>query len=323
MLDKQHSLLSTRKQCDLLGIARATVYYKERSATDETELVNEIHEIWIRKAYYGYRRITMELKRRNFAVNHKRVLRLMREAKIQALYPRPKTSSPNLQHKRYPYLLKNVVVERPNQVWATDITYIKFADGWMYLLAIIDIYSRYVVAWSLSNTMDADFCIELLKRALSQATPEILNTDQGSQFTSDDWITCVEQHGVKVSMDGVGRWVDNVYIERFWRTVKHDFLFWHVFDSVKELKTALKNFICEYNMERLHQSLRYNTPHEVYSQKVYIPPMHYKKARTEIHNNDIAEVAPQFPPRGDTLASARKHEQSPREAHTCQRLEVA
>ncbi len=215
--------------------------------------------------YYGYRRITAELRRMNYDINHKRVLRIMQESKIQAIYPRPNTRMRNKNHKVYPYLLKGLIINRPNQVWATDITYIKTKNGWMYLTAIIDLYSRYIVAWRLSNTLDTDFCLSMLEEALINRKPEILNTDQGSQFTSEAWISTVEGNDIKVSMDGKGRWADNVIIERFWRTVKYENILIHIYDSVLELKSSIDMYIHDYNNKRLHQSLGYKTPLEVYS----------------------------------------------------------
>ena len=228
-------------------------------------LANLIVELWYEMPCYGYRRITAALQRQGYVVNRKRVLRIMREAKIQAMYPRPRTSIGNKSHKKYPYLLKGLVIDRPNQVWATDITYIKVKTGWMYLVAIIDMYSRYVISWRLSNTLESTFCLDVLDDALLIGKPDILNTDQGVQFTSEAWITKVEGYGIRVSMDGKGRWMDNVIIERFWRTLKHENVLIYVFDTVSELKRAIDRFIHEYNTKRLHSSLGYKTPVEVYT----------------------------------------------------------
>jgi putative transposase len=244
---------------------RSGVYYKKRIRGSDTMFANLIVEIWIGMPYYGYRRITAELQRRDYQINRKRVLRIMRETKIQAMYPRPNTSMRNESHKIYPYLLKDLAIDRPNQVWATDITYIKMQTGWMYLAAIIDLYSRYVIAWRISNTLEMTFCLDMLEHALTLGKPEILNTDQGSQFTCEAWITMVESNGIKVSMDGKGRWADNVIIERFWRTLKHEHVLIHVFDTVVELKRSIDRFIREYNHKRLHQSLGYKTPIEIYT----------------------------------------------------------
>lgn len=224
-----------------------------------------ISDLWHEMPYYGYRRITATLQRKGYVANRKRVLRIMREAKIQAMYPRPKTSIGNRSHKIYPYLLKGLIIDSPNLVWATDITYIKVKTGWMYLVAIIDIYSKYVIAWRLSNTLESTFCLDMLDDALLIGKPNILNTDQGVQFTSEAWITKVEGNGIRVSMDGKGRWMDNVIIERFWRTLKHENVLIHVFDTVSELRHAIDRFIREYNSKRLHSSLGYKTPIEVYT----------------------------------------------------------
>ena len=244
---------------------RSGVYYKKRIRDSDTMFANLIAEIWTEMPYYGYRRITADLQRRGYQINRKRVLRIMRETKIQAMYPRPNTSMRNESHKIYPYLLKGLAIERPNQVWATDITYIKMQSGWMYLAAIIDMYSRYVVAWRISNTLEMTFCLDMLEYALTLGKPEILNTDQGSQFTCEAWIAMVEDNGIKVSMDGKGRWADNVIIERFWRTLKHENVLIHIFDAVVELKRSIGRFIREYNDKRLHQSLGYKTPVEIYT----------------------------------------------------------
>jgi len=264
-IDPSHTGLSIRKQCVLAGIPRSAVYYEQRTDGEDAMFANLINEIWLEMPYYGYRRITAELQRRNYNINEKRVLRLMREARIQALYPRPNTSMRNVQHKIYPYLLKELLIYRPNQVWATDITYIKMQTGWMYLVAIIDLYSRYIVAWRLSNTLEIGFCLDMLEHALTVGKPEILNTDQGSQYTCDAWISAVQGNDIRVSMDGKGRWADNIIIERFWRTLKHENVLLHVFDAVIELKRAIDNFIHVYNNKRLHQSLGYQTPAEVYT----------------------------------------------------------
>lgn len=247
-----------------MGISRSAVYYKKRIKENDAIFANIISELWLQMPMYGYRKITAELKRHDYDINHKRVLRLMREAKIQAMYPRPNTSIRHEKHKIYPYLLHGLVIDHPNQVWATDITYIKTSNGWMYLAALIDLYSRRIMAWRLSNTMEAAFCIDMLEDALRIGKPEILNTDQGAQYTGALWIKMVEDNKIMVSMDGKGRWADNVIIERFWRTLKHEHVLLHVFDTVAELKSSIASFIYVYNNKRLHQSLGYNTPAEIY-----------------------------------------------------------
>lgn len=265
VIDPLHAKLSIREQCVLIKVPRSAVYYKERVNGEDTMFANLISELWLEMPYYGYRRITAELQRRGHDINHKRILRLMREAKIQAMYPRPNTSMRNEKHKVYPYLLRSLVIYRPNQVWATDITYIKTQTGWMYLVAMIDLYSRCIIAWRLSNTLETAFCLDMLEHALTTGKPEILNTDQGAQYTCASWIKMVEDNNIKVSMDGKGRWSDNIIIERFWRTLKHENVLLYVFDTVTELKSAIGSFIHVYNNKRLHQSLGYKTPAEIYT----------------------------------------------------------
>lgn len=267
MIDKQHKL-SVRKQCSLLSVSRSNIYYCAKEVPDESALANEIHEIWLKMPTYGYRKINRELQRQGYIINHKKVRRMMRDMRIMAIYPKPKTTIINIEHKKYPYLLRDLIITRQGHVWATDITYIKLPTGFVYLIAIIDIFSRFIVAWSLSTTLEVEFCLEVFKSALQNwPKPEILNTDQGVQFTSLEWINAVEAAGIKVSMDGVGRWADNVIIERFWRTAKHEYILLYNFKTVKEARKAIAEFIDIYNYERLHQSLNYLTPAEVYLKK--------------------------------------------------------
>jgi putative transposase len=265
MVDAGHGQLSLRRQCALLGVTRSSLYYQHRGPVNESLLANEIMELWLEDVSGGYRKITKGLRRKGYEINHKRVLRMMRTMRIQAIYPKPRTTIPNNQHKKYPYLLRDLNITRPNQVWATDITYIKIAGGFVFLVAIIDIHSRFIISWSLSTTMEVDFCIQTLENALQQQVkPDILNTDQGVQFTSLAWVGLVEGNGIKVSMDGIGRWVDNVFIERFWRTLKYEHVLLYAFESVKEARKSIGQFIERYNYKRLHQSLGYQTPAEVY-----------------------------------------------------------
>ncbi len=285
MIDPLHGDLSIREQCRLLSLPRSAVYYQERVNDEDALFANLISEIWLEQPYYGYRKITEELKRRDYDINHKRVLRLMREAKIQAMYPRPNTSMRNERHKVYPYLLNGVVIDHVNQVWATDITYIKTSVGWMYLVALIDLYSRYIVAWRLSNTLEVAFCLDMLECALTIGKPEILNTDQGAQYTCELWVKLVGDNGVRISMDGKGRWADNIIIERFWRTLKHERVLLCVFDTVSELKYSIDNYIYVYNNKRLHQSLEYKTPAEIYGGIYQAPSLTLGAKRKE--NIDI------------------------------------
>lgn len=244
---------------------RSSLYYKEK-ATDcsDIDLLNAIREIWERRSYYGYRRITNELRKAGLMVNRKRVARVMIWGGIQAIFPGPNTSRRNKQHAVYPYLLRGLTIERANQVWMVDITYLRMEEGFMYLVALIDVYSRYVVSWSISNTLETGFCLEALRLGLSVAKPEIVNSDQGCQFTSDDWVNELKAEGITISMTGVGRCLDNVYIERFWRSFKREEFYLYEYRSVRELKKGVWAYIEFYNHERGHQSLGYKTPAEVY-----------------------------------------------------------
>jgi putative transposase len=265
MIDIQHEQMSIRQQCAVLGVNRSSFYYVPRPLLEDTDLANEIHDVWLEIPSYGYRRVTEELQRRGYLINSKKVLRLMRDMKLQAIYPRPKTSLRSPSHPIYPYLLRGLDISSPNQVWATDITYIKMPVGFAYLVAIIDVYSRYVLSWRLSNTMDTHFCLEMLEEALQIATPDIINTDQGSQFTSNEWVAKVEGSGAKVSMDGKGRWADNIYIERFWRSLKHEHVLLYSYEDLRQARRSIGGYMEIYNHRRLHQSLGYKTPAEVYS----------------------------------------------------------
>lgn len=258
--------LSARRCCELLNVNRSTLYYVEKPpAIDDVDLLNKIRDIWERYPFYGYRRVTKELSE-NYAVNvnRKRVQRVMAEAGIQAIYPGPNTSKRNRQHKVYPYLLREMIVTRPNQAWMVDITYLRMPAGFMYLVALIDIASRYVVGWSLSNTLETACCIDALKSGLQWGTPEIVNSDQGCQFTSDEWIHCLQEWGINISMTGTGRCLDNVYIERFWRSFKREEFYLREYVSVDELSRAIDAYIEFYNQKRWHQSLDYKTPASIY-----------------------------------------------------------
>ena len=260
--------LSVRRCCELLGLNRSTLYYKEKPADiDDIDLLNAIRDIWERYSFYGYRRITKQLRANGVKVNRKRVQRVMSWGGIRAIYPGPNTSRRNKLHAVHPYLLRNLSITRPNQVWMVDITYLRMPNGYMYLVVLIDVYSRYVVSWSLSNTLDTDFCIEALKSGLVDAQPEIINSDQGCQFTSDDWIGYLREWNIKISMTGKGRCLDNIYIERFWRSFKCEEFYLNEYGSVKELKKAISAYIEFYNQRRWHQSLEYKTPASVYFER--------------------------------------------------------
>jgi len=228
-------------------------------------LLNRIREIWERYPFYGYRRITKELnKNEGIEVNRKRVQRLMVLGGIQAIYPGPNTSRRNKQHAVYPYLLSGMEITRANQVWMVDITYLRMSNGFMYLVALIDVYSRYVVGWSLSNTLETEFCIEALKSGLMYGLPEIVNSDQGCQFTSETWVKFLWEYDIKISMTGKGRCHDNIYIERFWRSFKREEFYLNEYQSVKALRAAIGDYIEFYNKKRWHQALNYKRPADVY-----------------------------------------------------------
>jgi len=257
--------LSLRRCCELLGLNRSTLYYKEKPADiDDIDLLNAMRDVWERLPFYGYRRITKELRAKGIKVNRKRVQRLMAWGGIQAIYPGPNTSKRNKLHAVHPYLLRDLEITRTNQAWMVDITYLRMPNGFMYLVALIDVYSRYVVGWSLSNTLETDFCIDALKQGFTMAIPEIVNSDQGCQFTSETWINFLRDRGIKISMTGKGRCIDNVYIERFWRSFKREEFYLNEYKSVRALKKAIGAYIEFYNQRRWHQSLNYKTPAEVY-----------------------------------------------------------
>jgi len=265
LVELNHPELSVRRQCELLGLARSTFYYEPTGAPPEDlrlmRLIDEVYTTW---PFYGRRKITEELTRRGEEVNRKRVQRLMREMGLEAIYPKPRLSAAGRGHKIYPYLLRGVKIERPDQVWSADITYVPLPTGFMYLAAVIDWYSRYVLAWRLSNTLDGSFCLEMLEEALQGGRPEVFNTDQGVQFTAESFTGRLIAAGVAVSMDGRGRALDNVFVERLWRTVKYEDIYIRGYERVAELLGGLARYFTFYNQERLHQSLGYATPGEVY-----------------------------------------------------------
>jgi putative transposase len=257
--------LSVRRQCNLLDINRSSLYYQERPPSiDEANLINAIRDIWMRYSFYGYRRITKELQSEGIMVNRKRVCRLMKKAGIKAMYPGPNTSRRNQKEAVYPYLLRNLEITRPNQAWMVDITYLRMPKGFMYLVALIDVRSRYVVGWSLSNTLDTASCLNALEIAVSIAKPVIINSDQGCQFTSDAWVKRLKAYDIKISMTGKGRCLDNIYIERFWRSFKQEEFYLNEYQSVKDLEKAIGAYVEFYNRKRWHQSLDYKTPSDVF-----------------------------------------------------------
>jgi len=266
MIDKDHRLPVTR-QCELLNLNRSTVYYQGAGVSDEDlALMRRIDEMHLQRPFYGSRRLRDWLQDESYGVGRKRVRRLMRLMGIRALYPRPRTSKPGKGHKIYPYLLRDLTIERPNQVWATDITYIPMARGFVYLVAIMDWYSRKVLAWRLSNSMESDFCVEALEEALTHyGSPKIFNTDQGAQFTSEAFTGVLIDAGVDISMDGKGRWMDNVFVERLWRSVKYEDVYLKAYETVAEARDGIGTYFEFYNHERRHQGLDRLTPEQVYT----------------------------------------------------------
>ncbi len=266
MVDRRNPALSTVRQCALLSISRSSLNYRRKGTCPEDLAVMEaIDQQYLNTPFYGSRRMKVWLGRQGHTVNRKRVQRLMRTMGLRAIYRRPRTSKPGPGHKVYPYLLGGMQITRPNQVWAADITYIPMAKGFHYLVAIMDWYSRYVVAWRLSNTLDAEFCVEALEEALGKGTPEIFNTDQGSQFTGEGFTGLLEQHGVRISMDGKGRYRDNIFIERLWRTVKYEEVYLKAYSCGREAKAGLDAYFHFYNNQRPHQTLGCRTPAEVFN----------------------------------------------------------
>ena len=260
-----HELLKTRR-CELLDVARSSAYYQpELVSAQDLALMRLIDEIHLQYPFYGSRRLRNELEDRGHRVNRKRVQRLMRQMDLTALYPRRRTSQPGKGHKIYPYLLRHLSIERANQVWASDITFCPMAKGFMYLVAIIDWHSRRVLSWRVSNTLDTSFCVEALEEALQRfGTPEIFNTDQGSQFTSEAFTDVLKDKGVAISMDGKGRWVDNVFVERLWRSVKYEDLYLRAYETPAQLRAGLGKYFEFYNTKRRHSALDRRTPDAVY-----------------------------------------------------------
>lgn len=258
--------MSVRNQCDLLELNRSTLYYKPVETDAETlELMRLIDEIFLNHPYFGARRIQAILRRKHGkAVTRKRVRRLMKLMGLEAIYRKPRTSNANPEHRIYPYLLKGLKIDRPNQVWASDVTYIPMAKGFVYLVAVMDWNSRYILSWRLSNTLDDEFCVEAVAEGLSSATPEIFNTDQGCQFTSKDFVGQLEKEGVQVSMDGKGRFIDNIFVERLWRSLKYEEVYLNPYETIQEARRSIEKWINFYNNERPHQSLNYRTPAEVH-----------------------------------------------------------
>jgi putative transposase len=271
MIDTQHPHLSIRRQCQLIGLNRASFYMTPAGETAmNLQLMRRIDEQYLATPFYGYPRMTAYLRRAGFAVNEKRVARLMQKMGLVGLFPRRKTTISAPGHTIYPYLLRGLAITYPDQVWSSDITYVPMPTGFMYLVAIIDWYSRYVLAWGLSNTLDGAFCLAALDQALASRQPEIFNTDQGAQFTAQAFTGRLLAAQVQISMDGRGRALDNIFIERLWRTVKYEDIYLKDYDTVAALHMGLAHYFRFYNEVRPHQSLGYCTPAEVYTRQAAI-----------------------------------------------------
>jgi putative transposase len=266
MIDRKDTHISIVQQCRLLKINRTAVYYRPQEVKQEDlDFMRLIDEQYLKTPNYGSRSMRNFLRRLGYKINRKRVQRLMRQMGLEAIYPKPKTSKRHPKHKIYPYLLRNLRIDRPDQVWCTDITYIPLARGFMYLIAVMDWYSRKVLSWRVSNTLDSTFCVEALEEAIhNYGCPQIFNTDQGSQFTSEAFTGTLKKNDIQISMDGRGRFRDNIFIERLWWTLKYHYLYLKTFADGLELRHGLKDWFKYYNQERFHQSLQDWTPDEIY-----------------------------------------------------------
>jgi putative transposase len=265
LIEPEHPQLSIARQCDLLGLPRSTYYYRAHGESAENLLLMRLlDEQYTLTPYYGVRRMTAWLRSQGYAVNRKRVARLLRTLGVETIYPKPHTSQAHPAHRVYPYLLRDVPITRVNQVWSTDITYIRLHGGFVYLVAVMDWFSRYVLSWALSITMDVGFCLEALEQALGVAHPDIFNSDQGAQFTSLEFTGRLVAAGIQISMDGRGRALDNVFVERLWRTVKYEEVYLKDYETPREATQQLGRFFVQYNSERPHQALGYQTPATVY-----------------------------------------------------------
>lgn len=266
-MERNHPKIPVSRQCELLSLNRSGFYYIPRPKKGDRlngMLMRLIDEQYMETPFYGVRRMTAFLIRKGYRVNRKRVGRLMRLIGLCAIYPKKRTTFSNKQHRKYPYLLSELEITRPNQVWSADITYIRLKRGFVYLVAIMDWYSRYVLSWRLSTTLSADFCIEALKEALAMACPYIFNSDQGVQFTSEEWIRLLVENGIEISMDGKGRVFDNIFVERLWRSLKCEEVYPNEYESVKDARNRISAYFRFYNEKRQHQSLGYKTPLEVW-----------------------------------------------------------
>lgn len=266
MIDRDQCDVSVRRQCELLGVSRSGLYYDPvPTSPDELALMRRIDELHLEHPFYGSRKVSQHLRTEGWQLNRKRAQRLMRLMDLEALVPKPRTSEPHPEHVVYPYLLRGLKISRPNQVWATDITYIPMRAGFVYLVAIMDWYSRHVLSWRVSNTLDTRFCVDALEQALARfPQPDIFNTDQGSQFTADAFTKVLLARGIAVSMDGKGRCLDNVFVERLWRSLKYEEVYLHAYDDALAARQGIGSYFDFYNERRPHQALGYQTPGAFY-----------------------------------------------------------
>ena len=285
MIDRGHHELSVVRQCELLDISRSSAYYSPVQADEyELELMGLVDKQYLLTPFYGSRKMAVWLRGQGHQVNRKRVQRLMRRMGIEAIYRRPRTTMPDSGHKVYPYLLRGLEIDRVNQVWAADITYIPMVHGFMYLVCVMDWHSRYVLSWRLSNTLEADSCVDALEEALSRDLPGVFNTDQGSQFTSEAFTSVLVAHGVRISMDSVGSYMDNVFVERLWRSVKYEEVYLKAYESVAEARAGIGAYLRFYNSERPHQTLDYRTPAQV-----------FEEGRNHVHQSEVS-LTPELVP---------------------------
>ena len=288
LIDPFEEKISIRRQCLLLGVSRSSVYYSahhpQNDSPSDKKLMDRIDNQYSKTPFYGTRKMAKRLSSKKNPINRKRVQRLMRKMGISAIYQRPNTSKANKHHKKFPYLLRGLIINQPNQVWATDITYVRLKKGFAYLVVIIDWYSRRVLSWKLSNTLDSIFCIDALTEAIElYGAPTYFNTDQGSQFTSNDFTKVLEDNNIKISMDGKGRAIDNVFTERLWRTVKYEDIFLRGYETMTEAQQGLCDYFLFYNSERIHEKLDYKTPDLVYYEK-------YRSESIAINKNLLKEA---------------------------------
>ena len=296
MIEVGQGVLSVRRQCALLGLSRRGLYYRPVGESAENlHFMRLIDEAYTQRPFYGVRKMTAHLRRVGQQVNPKRVRRLMRQMGLEAIYPKKRLSLAGEGHKRYPYLLRDLLIEQPDQVWCADITYLRLRRGFVYLAAVMDWYSRYVLSWELSGSLEADFCLQALQEALHRSTPQIFNTDQGVQFTCEAFTGALEAQDVRISMDGRGRCYDNIFVERLWRTVKYEEVYLRDYADPVEARQGLKAYFRFYNEQRPHQALDYRTPAEVYFAGHSAGPREGSAAARTVAGTPVAPRAPSVP----------------------------